>query len=448
MRHWREADPPAVPGRPAARDELARPDGAARRRPATWPAPTAGGALPARRSPRGDGRSRCHRCSTGKPVQWSAARAPGRSPPTANGYSTPTTTCRSSATATPRPKAVSSQPAAQHPLALPPRAGGRARGAAARHRAQAAARHVTSSTPAARRTSSRGGSRRVHRARGRDRDVVRLPRRQRSRSPTSRPRSGPAGHRPRVDTPRRGRPRTTAETARAIAARSRPRRGARRRILDRGFTSDGVAPRARRLPGDRATHARRRRLCVADEVQAGYGRAASTCGFRAGITPDIVTLGKPMGNGYPVAAVVTRRELVDGTARTTEYFSTFGGTRWRRGRARRPGRDRRRAPGRNAAEVGDALAGAAARRRGRHPRVGEVRGPGCCRRRVVDARGEAEAARAAVVNGARARRPDRRDGPDVGRPQDPAAALVSASTRRGAHWLTCWRSLCADPRRI
>jgi 4-aminobutyrate aminotransferase-like enzyme len=46
---------------------------------------------------------------------------------------------------------------------------------------------------------------------------------------------------------------------------------------------------------------------------------------RYGITPDIVTLGKPMGNGYPVAAVITRRELADLLAAKTRVFSTFGG---------------------------------------------------------------------------------------------------------------------------
>ena len=47
--------------------------------------------------------------------------------------------------------------------------------------------------------------------------------------------------------------------------------------------------------------------------------------MRYGITPDVVTLGKPMGNGYPVAAVITRREIADHLAETTRVFSTFGG---------------------------------------------------------------------------------------------------------------------------
>jgi 4-aminobutyrate aminotransferase-like enzyme len=45
----------------------------------------------------------------------------------------------------------------------------------------------------------------------------------------------------------------------------------------------------------------------------------------AGIVPDLVTLGKPMGNGHPIAAVVTRSDIVDRFAAETEFFSTFGG---------------------------------------------------------------------------------------------------------------------------
>jgi len=68
-------------------------------------------------------------------------------------------------------------------------------------------------------------------------------------------------------------------------------------------------------------------LYVADEVQAGHGR----CGpelwsfARHGIAPDVVTIGKPMGNGYPVAAVVTRRELAERFPYAGRTFSTFGG---------------------------------------------------------------------------------------------------------------------------
>jgi 4-aminobutyrate aminotransferase-like enzyme/Ser/Thr protein kinase RdoA (MazF antagonist) len=68
-------------------------------------------------------------------------------------------------------------------------------------------------------------------------------------------------------------------------------------------------------------------LYVADEVQAGHGRLGSGLWSfpRHGIAPDVVTLGKPMGNGYPVAAVVTRRELAERSPYAGTTFSTFGG---------------------------------------------------------------------------------------------------------------------------
>ena len=68
-------------------------------------------------------------------------------------------------------------------------------------------------------------------------------------------------------------------------------------------------------------------LCIADEVQVGFGRVGShTWGFEAaGAVPDIVTLGKPMGNGHPIGAVVTTPAIAERFAGEMEYFSTFGG---------------------------------------------------------------------------------------------------------------------------
>ena len=67
-------------------------------------------------------------------------------------------------------------------------------------------------------------------------------------------------------------------------------------------------------------------LYVADEVQSGFGRiGAGLWGFqRHGIGPDIVTIGKPMGNGLPIAAAVSTGPLVD-FGRRVRYFNTFGG---------------------------------------------------------------------------------------------------------------------------
>ncbi|MEO1204017.1 MAG: aminotransferase class III-fold pyridoxal phosphate-dependent enzyme, partial [Pseudomonadota bacterium] len=68
-------------------------------------------------------------------------------------------------------------------------------------------------------------------------------------------------------------------------------------------------------------------LFIADEVQPGFGRTGSHFwGYQAdGLVPDIVTMGKPMGNGHPLAGVVTRRDIVDAFADTGDYFNTFGG---------------------------------------------------------------------------------------------------------------------------
>jgi 4-aminobutyrate aminotransferase-like enzyme len=68
-------------------------------------------------------------------------------------------------------------------------------------------------------------------------------------------------------------------------------------------------------------------LFIADEVQPGFGRTGTNFwGFEVDdFVPDIATMGKPMGNGHPLAAVVTRRELVTGFTRTAHYFNTFGG---------------------------------------------------------------------------------------------------------------------------
>jgi 4-aminobutyrate aminotransferase-like enzyme/Ser/Thr protein kinase RdoA (MazF antagonist) len=68
-------------------------------------------------------------------------------------------------------------------------------------------------------------------------------------------------------------------------------------------------------------------LCVSDEVQIGMGRVGEKFwGFELhDVVPDIVTLGKPLGNGHPLAAVVTTPEVADSFNNGMEYFNTFGG---------------------------------------------------------------------------------------------------------------------------
>jgi 4-aminobutyrate aminotransferase-like enzyme/Ser/Thr protein kinase RdoA (MazF antagonist) len=99
-------------------------------------------------------------------------------------------------------------------------------------------------------------------------------------------------------------------------------------FLDTVYTSDGIL-----APGP-AYHAELARvaraagaLVVADEVQAGYGRSGDHLWsfVASGLEPDLVTLGKPMGNGHPVAAVIARRADVERLGDQAEFFSTFGG---------------------------------------------------------------------------------------------------------------------------
>jgi 4-aminobutyrate aminotransferase-like enzyme len=99
-------------------------------------------------------------------------------------------------------------------------------------------------------------------------------------------------------------------------------------IVDTIFASDGVRPTvsgfAAALDVVRAAGG----LFIADEVQPGFGRlGAGMWGFaRHDLVPDLVTLGKPMGNGHPVAAVVARPELIAAFGEHARYFNTFGGS--------------------------------------------------------------------------------------------------------------------------
>lgn len=100
-------------------------------------------------------------------------------------------------------------------------------------------------------------------------------------------------------------------------------------IFDTVFSSEGIYE----VPHGYLEAAKRwaedsRALLIADEVQAGFGRVGPTFwGFkRSGVVPDIVTLGKPMGNGYPIGAVVTSAAIADLFADRWHYFSTFAGS--------------------------------------------------------------------------------------------------------------------------
>lgn len=99
-------------------------------------------------------------------------------------------------------------------------------------------------------------------------------------------------------------------------------------LVDTTFASDGIhvgpvgyldaAVAAVRAAGG---------LFIADEVQGGFGRSGKLWTFlhQPGLVPDLVTLGKPMGNGHPVGGVVTRKDLLDVFGARSRYFNTFGG---------------------------------------------------------------------------------------------------------------------------
>ncbi len=120
-------------------------------------------------------------------------------------------------------------------------------------------------------------------------------------------------------------------------------------------------------------------LCVADEVQVGFGRVGSHWwAFETqGVVPDIVTMGKPIGNGHPMAALVTTREVAASFNNGMEYFNTFGGNPVscaaglavldviEQGDLRR-----------NAAEIGAYLVERFRDMQARHEAIGDVRGMG------------------------------------------------------------------------
>jgi 4-aminobutyrate aminotransferase-like enzyme len=99
-------------------------------------------------------------------------------------------------------------------------------------------------------------------------------------------------------------------------------------IVDTVFSSDGLFVEPAGFLR-RAVEVVRRAggVYIADEVQPGFGRTgAGMWGFeRHGVVPDMVVMGKPMGNGMPIAALVVTDELMDQFVARSEYFNTFGG---------------------------------------------------------------------------------------------------------------------------
>lgn len=99
-------------------------------------------------------------------------------------------------------------------------------------------------------------------------------------------------------------------------------------LVDTIFSSDGVYADPKGFLADAVRHVRAAGgLFIADEVQPGFGRVGEAMwGFqRHGVIPDLVTMGKPMGNGHPVAALAGQPDVLAAFARRARYFNTYGG---------------------------------------------------------------------------------------------------------------------------
>lgn len=99
-------------------------------------------------------------------------------------------------------------------------------------------------------------------------------------------------------------------------------------LVDTIFSSEGlpdVPPGFIRMAVEHVRNAGG--LYIADEVQPGFGRMGDHMwGYQHyGVVPDLVTLGKPMGNGHPLAGVIARPEIMSGFRNQVMYFNTFGG---------------------------------------------------------------------------------------------------------------------------
>ena len=99
-------------------------------------------------------------------------------------------------------------------------------------------------------------------------------------------------------------------------------------IIDTIICSDGViSPPADYLKNAAEITRAAGGLFIADEVQPGFGRTGKNFwGYEVDdFVPDIITVGKPMGNGHPIAATIVRSDLIDQFSTHSQYFNTFGG---------------------------------------------------------------------------------------------------------------------------
>lgn len=151
-------------------------------------------------------------------------------------------------------------------------------------------------------------------------------------------------------------------------------------IVDSLFTSDGILPEpAGLLKGAVEAIQQAGGLFIADEVQPGFGRTGEHMwGFqRHGVMPDIVTLGKPMGNGQPVAGLLATADVLAKFGKDSRYFNTFAGNTVSCAAALAV-LDTIEKEGlvQHAAKVGKMLRDGIAALAGRHEAIGDVRGAG------------------------------------------------------------------------
>ena len=181
-------------------------------------------------------------------------------------------------------------------------------------------------------------------------------------------------------------------------------------IVDTIFSSDGIYPDPSVLAPACAVVRRAGGVVIADEVQPGFARTGDAMwgSLRHGVVPDIVTMGKPMGNGLPIAAMAARAAVLDDFAtRRVPYFNTFGGNPVTVAAATAVldviGEENLMA---NAAAVGGELRAELSAIAQRHPRLGDIRGAGLyIGVEIVTETGGADRAGArALVNAMRERR--------------------------------------------
>ncbi len=171
-----------------------------------------------------------------------------------------------------------------------------------------------------------------------------------------------------------------AEVEKQIVELQRHGDGVAAFIADSVFSSDGIFAHPVGILAPVANVVRKAGgLFIADEVQSGFARTGDELwGYkRHGVEPDIVSMGKPMGNGYPVAGLALAPEVVAGFGADMRYFNTFGGNSVAIAAAQATlDVIRDEALQANAVEVGRILKDGLFELAKRHEPIGDVRGAG------------------------------------------------------------------------